>query len=80
MLSSPVALVATGIAVVIVAVIFPFKRSSNTFDVPFVGLEDGDLAKAKSKYVHEADQILRDGFQKASSRLPGLQGITYDYL
>ena len=73
MLSPPLALAATGIAIVIATVFISFRQSPNTFNVPFVGFEEGDLAKAKFKYVHEADQILRDGFRKVSSRLPELQ-------
>lgn len=54
----------TGGVLILVALLSMIFRPSESFNVPFVGVEDRDMSKMKAKYVHEADTLLREGYDK----------------
>ncbi|RYP18529.1 hypothetical protein DL765_003904 [Monosporascus sp. GIB2] len=39
-------------------------RSTRTFNLPILGIEDGDPDALKMRYVQEADVLLREGYEK----------------
>ncbi|KFY70301.1 hypothetical protein V499_09285 [Pseudogymnoascus sp. VKM F-103] len=55
---------ATGGLLILVALLSMILRPTKSFNVPFVGVEDRDMSKMKAKYVHEADTLLREGYDK----------------
>lgn len=56
----------TGGVLILVALLSMILRPTESFNVPFVGVEDRDMSKMKAKYVHEADKLLREGYDKVS--------------
>ncbi|KFY58689.1 hypothetical protein V496_06002 [Pseudogymnoascus sp. VKM F-4515 (FW-2607)] len=54
----------TGGVLILVALLSMILRPTESFNVPFVGVEDRDMSKMKAKYVHEADKLLREGYDK----------------
>ncbi|KAI0390732.1 cytochrome P450 [Xylariaceae sp. FL0594] len=53
-----VAVLMVGVAIVI------YLRRLKLFDLPTVGSDSSDLATLERRYVHEADVLLREGYQK----------------
>lgn len=54
----------TGGLLILVALLSMILRPTKSFNVPFVGVEERDMSKMKAKYVHEADTLLREGYDK----------------
>lgn len=54
----------TAATIFIVAFISKWLRKPRSFNVPVVGAEAGDVNALKSRYVQEADALLREGHEK----------------
>lgn len=54
----------TAISVLLVAFLTRHLRGPKTFDLPILGIESGDVNALKTRYVQEADVLLREGYLK----------------
>ena len=54
----------TAVSVLLVAFLTRHLRGPKTFDLPILGIESGDTNALKTRYVQEADVLLREGYQK----------------
>ncbi|KAI1175879.1 cytochrome P450 [Nemania sp. FL0916] len=66
------------IAVVVRNVITTYFRQSKAFEVPTVGEGTEDINALKRRYVHEADSLLREGYEKFKNNI--FQVVTPDGL
>ncbi|KAI0894638.1 putative cytochrome P450 [Annulohypoxylon nitens] len=66
----------TAATIFIVAFISKWLRKPRSFNVPVVGAEAGDVNALKSRYVQEADALLREGYEKFKDAI--FQVITPD--
>lgn len=62
--SSAPAVIAAILLLCIAAASMTWFGRPKGFDVPFVGLNGEDIGKAKAKFVHEADRILKQGYEE----------------
>ncbi|KAI5861410.1 putative cytochrome P450 [Durotheca rogersii] len=54
----------TAATVLVVALISSWLRRPKSFNLPVLGADSGDINALKSRYVHEADALLREGYEK----------------
>ncbi|KAK5626397.1 hypothetical protein RRF57_002112 [Xylaria bambusicola] len=55
---------ALGVAALVASIIIHILRRSKSFDVPIVGVDTSDVDSLKSRYVQQADTLLREGYEK----------------
>ncbi|KAI2627006.1 putative cytochrome P450 [Hypomontagnella submonticulosa] len=68
----------TAAIVLVVAVISKWLRKPKSFNLPIVGADEGDVNTLKTRYVQEADALLREGYEKFKDAI--FQVITPDGL
>lgn len=54
----------TAATIFIVASISRWLRKPKSFNVPIVGADSGDINALKARYVQEADNVLREGYER----------------